>query len=115
MTGCLICGLSFVVSGILELELKKVRTNDSAASSHVTAQCSLLIGQGYPELPGKDQVKLFVHNSLDCDVTNDVLGNSNVRTLILIQIPTFIHLPQAPSLVRRPSTVSTIITRMSPW
>ena len=36
VTGCLICGLSFVVSGILELELKKVRTNDSAASGHVT-------------------------------------------------------------------------------
>ena len=36
VTGCLICGLSFVVSGILELELKKVRTNHSAASGHVT-------------------------------------------------------------------------------
>ena len=88
MTGCLICGLSFVVSGILELELKKVRSNDSAAFGHVT-QCSPLIGQGYPELPGKDQVKLFVHNSLDCDVSNDVLGNNIANTRILIQIPTF--------------------------
>ena len=48
-----------------------------------------MIGQGYPELPGKDQVKLFVHNSLDCDVTNDVLGNNIANTRILIQIPTF--------------------------
>ena len=40
------CGLSFVVSGVLELELKK----------------------GYPELPKEDQLKVFIFNGLDCPV-----------------------------------------------
>ena len=42
------------MSGVLELQLK----------------------EGYPELPKDDQLKLFVHNSLDCPITidNQVLG-----------------------------------------
>ena len=48
------CGLAFVVSGVLELQLK----------------------EGYPELPKDDQFKLLVHNGLDCPITidNEVLG-----------------------------------------
>jgi len=47
VTGCFICGLSFVISGVLELELKK----------------------GYPDLPRVGETKLFLHNGLDCNVT----------------------------------------------
>jgi len=44
VTGCVLCGAAFIVSGVLELQLKK----------------------GYPELPDSNQLKLFVHNGLDC-------------------------------------------------
>lgn len=47
VTGCFLCGLSFVISGVLELELRK----------------------GYPDLPKLDQAKIFVHNGLDCPIT----------------------------------------------
>ena len=58
VTGCLVCGLAFVVSGVLELQLK----------------------EGYPELPKDDQFKLLVHNGLDCPITidNEVLGLKSV-------------------------------------
>eukprot|EP00092_Neocalanus_flemingeri_P038886 GFUD01042334.1.p1 GENE.GFUD01042334.1~~GFUD01042334.1.p1 ORF type:complete len:749 (-),score=165.53 GFUD01042334.1:67-2313(-) len=49
VTGCFICGLSFVISGVLELQLRK----------------------GYPDLPKVDQAKIFLHNGLECPVTFD--------------------------------------------
>ena len=61
VTGCFLCGLAFVVSGVLELELKK----------------------GYPELPKDDQLKLFVHNSLDCPIitNNQELGRNKIMKI----------------------------------
>jgi len=47
VTGCFLCGLAFVASGILELELRK----------------------GYPELPNDGQTKFFLHNGLDCSIS----------------------------------------------
>ena len=73
VTGCFLCGLSFVISGVLELELRK----------------------GYPDLPKDGQVcidwykvsiiicyniqtKILLHNGLDCPVVfsqgNSFLG-----------------------------------------
>jgi len=46
VTGCFLCGLSFVISGVLELELRK----------------------GYPDLPKDGQTKIFLHNGLQCPV-----------------------------------------------
>ena len=47
VTGCLLCGLAFVISGVLELQLK----------------------EGYPKLPEKGQTKLYIHNGLpDCTI-----------------------------------------------
>jgi len=47
VTGCFLCGLSFVISGVLELELRK----------------------GYPELPKANQAKITLHNGLECPVS----------------------------------------------
>jgi len=47
VTGCFLCGLSFVISGVLELELRK----------------------GYPALPAVDQGKVFLHNGLPCPLS----------------------------------------------
>ena len=47
VTGCFLCGAAFVISGILELQLRK----------------------GYPVLPEPGQSKLILHNSLDTSCT----------------------------------------------
>jgi len=47
VTGCFLCGMAFVASGILELELQK----------------------GYPELPKDSQTKFYIHNGLDCPIS----------------------------------------------
>jgi len=52
VTGCFLCGLSFVISGVLELELRK----------------------GYPDLPKDGQTKILLHNGLECPV---VFGQDN--------------------------------------
>jgi len=61
VTGCFLCGLAFVASGVLELELKK----------------------GYPELPKDGQTKFYLHNGVDCtlsvEATNQNAGWGNIE------------------------------------
>ena len=58
VTGCFLCGAAFVVSGILELQLRK----------------------GYPELPDEGEGKVILHNSLSIPCTftfnNPEIGDS---------------------------------------
>ena len=52
VTGCFLCGVAFVVSGILELELRK----------------------GYPVLGGEGEGKVILHNSLAADCNFEFLN-----------------------------------------
>ena len=60
MTGTFLVALAFLMSGFLEIELRK----------------------GYPELPGDGQVKLFIHNGLEagCPIAVPGLLSENISS-----------------------------------
>jgi len=55
VTGCFLCGMAFVASGVLELELQK----------------------GYPELPKDLQTKFYIHNGLDCPISVEEINQNS--------------------------------------
>jgi len=83
VTGCFLCGAAFVVSGILELQLRK----------------------GYPDLPEQGQSKVIIHNSLDtpCTFAFNNLENGNFNVDVAARDSAFIILPVAAYQLSSPS------------
>ena len=75
VTGCFLCGVAFVVSGILELELRK----------------------GYPVLAGEGEGKVILHNSLaaNCnfDFVNQEVSESSFNLEVKAGDSAFVILP----------------------
>ena len=83
VTGCFLCGAAFVVSGILELQLRK----------------------GYPDLPEQGQSKVIIHNSLDtsCTFTLNNLEAGSYSLEVAALNSAFVILPVAGYQLTSPS------------
>ena len=66
VTGCVLCGAAFIVSG-RSYDLFLIFFYFSILLTfNLIGVLELQLKKGYPELPASNQLKLFVHNGLDC-------------------------------------------------